>query len=153
VQLSRLFHEAASVPPRAFWHRKPVGGGWSSACRACAEIVQALKDLETKALLEKQAMQTVGNSPEDFAAFIKLDIAVWKDVATQANVEVKQAGFRRTCPCSNKNYQNRLTTRALTKQRNNWSVRCRTELTVLGFFNRTLRGQAPDRLGSDNKSY
>jgi tripartite-type tricarboxylate transporter receptor subunit TctC len=54
-----------------------------------AEIVAALKDLETKALLEKQAMQTVGSSPEAFASFIKQDIAVWKDVAEQAKVEVK----------------------------------------------------------------
>ena len=44
---------------------------------------------ETKSLLEKQAMQTVGNSPSAFANFIKRDIAIWKDVATQANVEVK----------------------------------------------------------------
>ena len=54
-----------------------------------AEIVAALKDLETKALLEKQAMQTVGSSPAAFASFIKQDIAVWKDVAEQAKVEVK----------------------------------------------------------------
>jgi tripartite-type tricarboxylate transporter receptor subunit TctC len=54
-----------------------------------AEIVSALKDLETKALLEKQAMQTVGNSPEAFASFIKQDIAIWKGVAEQAQVEVK----------------------------------------------------------------
>lgn len=49
----------------------------------------AVKDLETKALLEKQAMQTVGNSPEAFASFITQDIAVWKEVADQAQVEVK----------------------------------------------------------------
>jgi tripartite-type tricarboxylate transporter receptor subunit TctC len=53
------------------------------------EIAKALKDPETKSLLEKQAMQTVGNSPEDFAKFIQQDIAIWKDVAMQANVEVK----------------------------------------------------------------
>jgi len=53
------------------------------------EIVKALQDPQTKALLEAQAMQTVGNTPEEFAAFIKEDIAVWKDVATQANVSVK----------------------------------------------------------------
>jgi len=53
------------------------------------EFVKALRDPETKALLEKQAMQAVGNSPEDFAAFIQQDIAIWKEVATQANVEVK----------------------------------------------------------------
>jgi tripartite-type tricarboxylate transporter receptor subunit TctC len=54
-----------------------------------AEIVAALNDPETKALLEKQAMQTVGSSPQAFADFIKQDIAVWKDVAEQARVEVK----------------------------------------------------------------
>ena len=53
------------------------------------EIVAALKDPETKTLLEKQAMQTVGNSPEAFASFIKQDIAVWKEVADQAKVEVR----------------------------------------------------------------
>ena len=34
-------------------------------------------------------MQLVGNSPAEFAAFIKQDIALWQTVATQANVEVK----------------------------------------------------------------
>jgi tripartite-type tricarboxylate transporter receptor subunit TctC len=53
------------------------------------EIVEALKDPDTRALLEKQAMQTVGNSPQAFADFIKLDIAIWKEVADQAKVEVK----------------------------------------------------------------
>ena len=54
-----------------------------------AEIVKALKDRETITLLEKQAMQTVGNSPEAFAGFIKQDIAIWKQVADQAKVEVE----------------------------------------------------------------
>jgi hypothetical protein len=34
-------------------------------------------------------MDTVGNSPEAFASFIKQDIAVWKEVAAQAKVEVQ----------------------------------------------------------------
>jgi tripartite-type tricarboxylate transporter receptor subunit TctC len=53
------------------------------------EIVEALKDPETKSLLEKQAMQTVGSSPEAFASFIKQDIAIWKEVADQAKIEVR----------------------------------------------------------------
>ena len=57
--------------------------------RLNAEIVAALKDPETKGLLEKQAIQTVGNSPQAFADFIKQDIAIWKEVAEQARVEVK----------------------------------------------------------------
>jgi tripartite-type tricarboxylate transporter receptor subunit TctC len=51
--------------------------------------VAALQDLETRILLEKQAMQTAGDTPQAFADFIKRDIAVWKDVADQAKVEVK----------------------------------------------------------------
>jgi len=54
-----------------------------------AEIVKALQDPETKALLVNQAMQTVGNTPEEFAAFIQKDIATWKAVATAANVTVE----------------------------------------------------------------
>ena len=53
-----------------------------------AEIVAALQDLETKALL-RETVQTVGNSPEAFASFITQDIAVWKEVADQAQIEVK----------------------------------------------------------------
>jgi tripartite-type tricarboxylate transporter receptor subunit TctC len=54
-----------------------------------SEIVSALKHPETQALLVKQAMQTVGNTPEEFAAFIRNDIAVWKAVAAEADVSVK----------------------------------------------------------------
>ncbi len=54
-----------------------------------AEIVKALADPATKELLEKQAMQTVGNTPEAFAAFIQKDIATWKAVAAAANVTVE----------------------------------------------------------------
>jgi len=57
--------------------------------RLNAEIVKALQDQETRDLLEKQAMQIVGNSPDAFANFIKQDIAVWKEVADQAKVEVR----------------------------------------------------------------
>ena len=54
-----------------------------------ADIANALRHPETQALLVKQAMQTVGNTPEEFAAFIRNDIAVWKAVATEADVSVK----------------------------------------------------------------
>ena len=53
------------------------------------QIVAALNDPATKSLLEAQAMATVGNTPQEFSAFIKKDIAEWKGVATQANVSVK----------------------------------------------------------------
>jgi putative tricarboxylic transport membrane protein len=57
--------------------------------RLNAEIVEALKDPETRALLEGQAMQIVGSSPKAFADFIKQDIAIWKEVADQARIEVR----------------------------------------------------------------
>jgi tripartite-type tricarboxylate transporter receptor subunit TctC len=56
--------------------------------RLNAEVVKALKDPDTIKLIQAQAIEPVGNSPEAFASFIKQDIAKWKDVATQAKVEV-----------------------------------------------------------------
>jgi len=53
------------------------------------EIVKALADPETNKLLTNQAMQTVGNTPEAFAAFIQKDIAIWKAVAASASVTVE----------------------------------------------------------------
>ena len=53
------------------------------------EITKALGDPETRALLVNQAMQTVGSTPEEFAAFIQKDIAIWKAVAATANVTVE----------------------------------------------------------------
>ena len=53
------------------------------------EIVKAVNDPATKALLVNQAMQTIGSTPEEFAAFVRNDIAVWKAVAMSANVTVE----------------------------------------------------------------
>ena len=53
------------------------------------EIVQALKDPETRSLLESQAIQVVGSSPQEFTSYIRQDLALWKDVAEQAKIEVK----------------------------------------------------------------
>ena len=67
----------------------PAGTPPAVITKLHAEIVKALDDPETKSLLQKQAMQTVGNTPEEFAAFIKQDIAVWQGVARQAHVSVE----------------------------------------------------------------
>jgi len=53
------------------------------------EIVKALADPVTNKLLTNQAMRTVGNTSEAFAAFIQKDIATWKAVAVAANVAVE----------------------------------------------------------------
>jgi tripartite-type tricarboxylate transporter receptor subunit TctC len=73
------------------WHGilAPAGTPPAIIDRLHAEIVRALKDPETIKLIEAQAIQIVGNTPQDFAGFIKQDIVLWKDVAQQAKVEVK----------------------------------------------------------------
>ena len=73
------------------WHGilAPAKTPTAIIARLNAEIREALKDPETKALLEGQAIQIVGSSPQAFASFIAYDIAVWKDVAIQAKIEVK----------------------------------------------------------------
>jgi tripartite-type tricarboxylate transporter receptor subunit TctC len=73
------------------WHGilAPAGTPPNVIKRLNSEIVSALQHAETKTLLVNQAMQTVGNSPEEFAAFIRQDIAIWKAVAKEADVSVK----------------------------------------------------------------
>ena len=73
------------------WHgiMAPAGTPQPIVDRLNAEIIKALKDPETVKLIEQQAIQVVGNSPQAFADFIKQDIVLWKDVARQAKVEVK----------------------------------------------------------------
>jgi tripartite-type tricarboxylate transporter receptor subunit TctC len=56
--------------------------------RLHAEIVKALRDPDTIKLIQAQAIEPVGDSPEAFASFIRQDIAKWKEVAAQAKVEV-----------------------------------------------------------------
>jgi tripartite-type tricarboxylate transporter receptor subunit TctC len=53
------------------------------------EIVKALTNAEIKDLLSKQAMSPVGSTQAEFAAFLKKDLATWKDVASLAKVSVE----------------------------------------------------------------
>jgi tripartite-type tricarboxylate transporter receptor subunit TctC len=73
------------------WHgiMAPAGTPPAILQKLNAEIVKGLKNPETVKLIEQQAMQIVGSSPEAFASFIKQDVAVWKDVAREARIEVK----------------------------------------------------------------
>ena len=57
--------------------------------RLNAEFVKALQIPEVKDVLGKQAMQPVGDKPQEFAAFLKKDIAPWKEVAALAKVSVE----------------------------------------------------------------
>jgi tripartite-type tricarboxylate transporter receptor subunit TctC len=73
------------------WHgiMAPAGTPPAILQKLHAQVVKGLKDPQTITLIEQQAMQIVGNSPEAFASFIKRDVAVWKDVAREAQIEVK----------------------------------------------------------------
>jgi tripartite-type tricarboxylate transporter receptor subunit TctC len=57
--------------------------------RLNSEFVKALQIAEVREVLSKQAMQSVGDTPQQFAAFLKKDIATWKDVAALAKVSVE----------------------------------------------------------------
>ena len=57
--------------------------------RLNTEIVKALKEPDTARLIEAQAIQIVASTPEEFAAFIKQDVLLWKDVAKQAKIEIQ----------------------------------------------------------------
>jgi tripartite-type tricarboxylate transporter receptor subunit TctC len=73
------------------WHgiMAPAGTPPAIVARLNTEVVKALKDPETAKLIEQQAIQVVGNSPQEFSDFIKQDIVLWKGVAREAKVEVK----------------------------------------------------------------
>jgi tripartite-type tricarboxylate transporter receptor subunit TctC len=73
------------------WHgiMAPAGTPKPTIDKLHDQIVAALNDPPTRALIVGQAIQIVGDTPQEFAAFIKKDIAMWKDVAAQANVSVK----------------------------------------------------------------
>jgi putative tricarboxylic transport membrane protein len=73
------------------WHgiMAPVGTPPAIVEKLNTAIVKALKDPETAKLIETQSIQVVGNSPEAFASFIKQDVAIWKEVAREARIEVK----------------------------------------------------------------
>jgi tripartite-type tricarboxylate transporter receptor subunit TctC len=57
--------------------------------RLNAEFVRALRIDTVQEVLSHQAMQPVGNTPQEFAAFLTKDIAVWKEVAGLAKVSVE----------------------------------------------------------------
>jgi putative tricarboxylic transport membrane protein len=73
------------------WHgiMAPAGTPKPIIDKLNAEILKALKDPPSAKLIEQQAMQIVGDSPEQFAGFIKQDIELWKNVAREAKVEIK----------------------------------------------------------------
>ena len=54
-----------------------------------AETVEALKDATVRQRFETLGIEPVGNTPEQFAADIKADMARWKEVVERANIKVE----------------------------------------------------------------
>src|SRR5581483_8737781 len=73
------------------WHgiMAPAGTPPAIVKRLNTEIVKAVKEPDVARLIEAQAIQVVGSTPEEFAAFIKKDVVLWREVAKQAHIEVK----------------------------------------------------------------
>ena len=73
------------------WHgiMAPTGTPPAIIKRLNTEIVKALKEPDVAKLIQAQAIQIVGSTPEEFAAFIKKDVVLWRDVARQAKIEIQ----------------------------------------------------------------
>jgi tripartite-type tricarboxylate transporter receptor subunit TctC len=54
--------------------------------RVHKEVVAALRSADVRAQLEAQAVDAVGNRPDEFAKVIRADVAKWADVLKQAGI-------------------------------------------------------------------
>ena len=54
--------------------------------RLNAEVVKAIKTQDMRERLAQQGAEAIGNTPEDFAAIIKRDLAKWAKVVKDANI-------------------------------------------------------------------
>jgi tripartite-type tricarboxylate transporter receptor subunit TctC len=57
--------------------------------RISADLRKLLREPDTTRRLEELGIEPVGNSPEEFGAFIKSEIERWKRVAKAANVKME----------------------------------------------------------------
>jgi tripartite-type tricarboxylate transporter receptor subunit TctC len=73
------------------WHgiMAPAGTPPAIVKRLNTEIVKALKEPDTEKLIQAQAIQIVASTPDEFAAFIKKDVLLWRDVAKQAHIQIQ----------------------------------------------------------------
>lgn len=53
------------------------------------EVVQVLRTPEVRTLLDQQAADPVGNTPEEFAAFLRADMERWGEVVRRAGVTME----------------------------------------------------------------
>jgi tripartite-type tricarboxylate transporter receptor subunit TctC len=53
------------------------------------EILEALQQPDVRARLAASGLEPIGSSPEEFAAFIKTELARWAQVARQSGAKVE----------------------------------------------------------------
>jgi tripartite-type tricarboxylate transporter receptor subunit TctC len=67
----------------------PAGTPPAVIKRLHAETVEALKDPTVRQRFETLGIEPVGNTPEQFAAEIRADMARWKEVVERAGIKVE----------------------------------------------------------------
>ncbi|HWP26085.1 MAG TPA: tripartite tricarboxylate transporter substrate binding protein [Xanthobacteraceae bacterium] len=68
----------------------PAGTPWEIVDRLAAEFQRAVKDPQFSQALVKQGVTPTGMTPEQFAAFLKQDMAFWDEAVKVAGVTLKQ---------------------------------------------------------------
>ena len=73
------------------WHGliAPKGVPKAIVDRISKEVAESLKNPEAVQKLETDGVGPVGSTPDQFAALIKKDIALWKKVVTDGNIKVE----------------------------------------------------------------
>jgi tripartite-type tricarboxylate transporter receptor subunit TctC len=64
----------------------PAGTPPEVIARLHAETVKVLRNPDTRALMEKQGIEVVGSSPQEFAAYIQSETAKWTKVVRAAGI-------------------------------------------------------------------
>ncbi len=67
----------------------PAGTPKETVDKLQQAIVKVLNDPEMKAKITEFGLEVEGSTPEEFADFLKADVAKWQEVVTKANIKVE----------------------------------------------------------------
>jgi tripartite-type tricarboxylate transporter receptor subunit TctC len=67
----------------------PAGTPRAIIARLNSELVKILHSPEVKAEIEKNGIEAVGNSPEEFREVIIAELARWKQIVAQTGVKME----------------------------------------------------------------
>ena len=57
--------------------------------RLSAEVVRILRAPEVRKIFEHEGAEPVGNTPEEFGAVVKSEIAKWSKLIKEANIRIE----------------------------------------------------------------